>query len=182
MSLKGPTIMDNPFNTKEPPWLNHARQLIGTTEAAGEANNPAILDWAKREGGWIERFYRADSIPWCGLFVGHCLLEAGISGPRNPLSALAWADWGEAVPVAEREAGCVVVFTRQGGGHVGFYVGEDPDGSALHVLGGNQSDAVSMARISTARLHAVRWPSGISRRNSGPITGQALGGLSTREA
>lgn len=174
--------MDNSLTPHDPLWLHHARQLLGTTEAAGTANNPAILDWARQEGGWIERFYTADSIPWCGLFVGHCLLEAGIGGPKNPLSALAWADWGEPVPFQEREAGCVLVFTRQGGGHVGFYVGEDADGSALHVLGGNQSDAVSIARISTARLQAVRWPSGLGRTNSGPLGELAVGELSSHEA
>ena len=33
--------------------------------------------------------------------------------------------------------GCLVVFTRQGGGHVGFVVGKDKAGNLL-VLGGNQ--------------------------------------------
>ena len=118
--------MDDLFSNNEPVWVQQARHLLGTQESPGTANNAAILDWARQEGGWIERFYTADSIPWCGLFVGHCLLNAGISGPKNPLSALAWADWGDEVPFSEREAGCVLVFTRQGGGHVGFTAGRRP--------------------------------------------------------
>lgn len=174
--------MDAPFSTHEPVWLQQARLLLGTQECAGEANNTTILDWARQEGGWIERFYTADSIPWCGLFVSHCLLNAGIGGPKNPLSALAWADWGEAMPFADREAGCVLVFTRQGGGHVGFYVGEDADGSALHVLGGNQSDAVTITRIATNRLHALRWPAGLARRNTGLLHHSLTANLSGNEA
>jgi cell wall-associated NlpC family hydrolase len=50
--------------------------------------------------------------------------------------------------------GDVLVFKRQGGGHVGLYVGEDKD--AYHVLGGNQSDSVSITRILKDRLHAAR--------------------------
>ncbi|MEG8056929.1 hypothetical protein QP150_09490 [Sphingomonas sp. 22L2VL55-3] len=45
-----------------------------------------------------------------------------------------------------------------GGGHVGFYVGEDA--TAYHVLGGNQGDTVSVARIAKDRCIARRWPSG----------------------
>lgn len=42
------------------------------------------------------------------------------------------------------ELGCIVVFTRQGGGHVGFAVGRDKFGNLL-ILGGNQSDAMTIA-------------------------------------
>jgi uncharacterized protein (TIGR02594 family) len=173
--------MDDRFSTQEPVWLQQARHLLGTQESPGATNNATILDWAKQEGGWVERFYTADSIPWCGLFVSHCLLNNGIDGPKNPLSALAWADWGEDVALSDREAGCVLVFTRQGGGHVGFYVGEDADGSALHVLGGNQSDAVTITRISTDRLHAVRWPTGLARSKTGLLTRNLTASLSGNE-
>jgi hypothetical protein len=52
--------------------------------------------------------------------------------------------------------GDVLVFVRNGGGHVGLYVGEDE--TAFHVLGGNQSDAVNIKRIAKRRLYAARWP------------------------
>ena len=164
-----------------------ARSYLGTKEIKGSADNPKIIGWQDElEAAGLGRVYagvyRHDAIPWCGLFVGHCLLNAGISGPKNPLSALAWADWGDEVPFSEREAGCVLVFTRQGGGHVGFYAGEDADGSALDVLGGNQSDAVSISRIATDRLHAVRWPAGLARRKSGLLTQSLSTSLSGNEA
>jgi hypothetical protein len=68
---------------------------------------------------------------------------------------------------AERLApGAVLVFEREGGGHVGFYVGED--GTSYHVIGGNQGDAVSVARIAKTRLVASRWPKGVPVI-SGPV-------------
>jgi hypothetical protein len=58
-------------------------------------------------------------------------------------------------------------------GHVGFYAGED--GSAFSVLGGNQSDRVSMARISRERLLGAYWPttapSAVQLIQAAPATG-----------
>lgn len=54
--------------------------------------------------------------------------------------------------------GCVVVFSREGGGHVGFVVGRDKNGN-LMVLGGNQGDAVSIRPFPVSRVTCYRWPS-----------------------
>lgn len=50
--------------------------------------------------------------------------------------------------------GDVLVFKRDGGGHVGLYVGEDA--ACYHVLGGNQGNAVSIRRIAKNRLIEAR--------------------------
>jgi hypothetical protein len=51
--------------------------------------------------------------------------------------------------------GDVLVFTRHGGGgHVGFYVGEDE--TCYHVLGGNQSNMVNTTRILKSRCFGIR--------------------------
>lgn len=135
------------------PWLKTAYGYMGTKEIAGPQSNSVIIGWAKKLGGWIASYYKNDDIPWCGLFVANCFAEHGMETANQALSALAWADWGQKSPVAE---GAVLVFKRTGGGHVGFYVGEDS--AAYHVLGGNQSDSVSITRIAKDRLVAVRWP------------------------
>jgi uncharacterized protein (TIGR02594 family) len=161
-----------------PAWLVEAERLRGVSEVPGPDSNPTIMDWAGAQGGWVERFYKGDDVPWCGLFVAHCLLRAGIGGPKNPLAALAWADWGR--PLGTAAAGAVLVFRRPGGGHVGFCVGEDRD--ALHVLGGNQSDAVSVVRIARDRLVAIRWPEGVHAPRHASSQAEFTGPLSVDEA
>ena len=169
-------------NQQTPAWVLVARDLIGVHEGVGPVVNPVIIDWARQEGGWIERFYHDDEIPWCGLFVGHCLQMAEIAGPKNPLSALAWADWGQKIAPETLSLGTVLVFKRCGGGHVGFYVGEDPDGQALHVLGGNQADQVSVTRIRRERLFAARWPVGVSHEGFGPLRQSLTVAFSQKES
>ncbi|EDR9795743.1 TIGR02594 family protein, partial [Salmonella enterica subsp. enterica serovar Zongo] len=56
--------------------------------------------------------------------------------------------------------GCVAVFTREGGGHVGFVVGQNEKGD-LMVLGGNQSDAVNIRSFPRSRVSGYRWPVGV---------------------
>ena len=119
--------------------------------------------------------YGADSIPWCGLFVAQCMTEAGIKPPPIAVRAKAWATWGDPCPP---QRGAVLVFQRDGGGHVGFYSGETA--SAYRVLGGNQGDAVSEVLISKSRCIAVRWPKGLPQ--NGGRTFVAAGAISTNEA
>lgn len=143
----------------EPSWLSTARQLIGTKETPGPSDNPTIVSWAKKIGGWEGGYYQHDEIPWCGLFVAHCLSENGVTPPKGFLSALAYKDWGDTCDPAI--PGTILVFGRKGGGHVGFYVSEDD--TAFHVLGGNQSDAVNITRVAKDRLVAAVWPTGQSK-------------------
>jgi hypothetical protein len=52
--------------------------------------------------------------------------------------------------------GAVLVFASATGGHVGFAMGQDD--THFYVLGGNQSDVVTIARIVKSRLLGARWP------------------------
>lgn len=163
-----------------PRILIEAIKLYGTIEAENEENNPIILSWAREIGGYAKDNYSQDSIPWCGLYVGVCAHRAGWDVPHNPLWAFSWSNWGR--PVPEPMLGDILVFSRDGGGHVGFYVGEDHE--AYHVLGGNQSDAVTFCRILKTRLKATRrcpWriaqPLSVRR-----IFLQPTGGLSKNES
>lgn len=141
--------------SKEPlPWLDTAISLIGTQETPGNADNPRIIQWAKNIGGWVASYYKSDSIPWCGLFVGHCMAANGITPPKDMLSALAWNNYG--TKLKEPMYGCIIVFKRQGGGHVGFAVSQDA--TTYHVLGGNQSNSVNITRVAKERCVGWRWP------------------------
>lgn len=144
---------------KDPAWMLSARAKLGTREAPGAANSPTIMGWAKRLGNKVlGMVYNADSVPWCGLLVAACVAEDGLTPPPVPVRAKAWATWGQNIRPERIAPGAVLVFEREGGGHVGFYVGEDD--TAYHVLGGNQSDAVTITRIAKSRCIARRWPHG----------------------
>ena len=160
-----------------PPWMKIAYSLNGTKEFAGKSNNPVIIQWAKKIGGWIASFYKEDSIPWCGLYVGHCMNEAGFPVKQDALSALSRANFGRS---CEPSVGAIMVFKRSGGGHVGFYVGEDKD--AYHILGGNQSDMVNVARVAKDRFVDARWPSTFPLPKTGRVWLTAKTSLSRNEA
>jgi uncharacterized protein (TIGR02594 family) len=159
-----------------PRMLAEALKLHGTLETPGWRDNPVIMAWAKETG---VRGYSADSVPWCGLFMAVVALRAGKEPPPKPLWALNWARWGE--NGGQPELGDVLVFVRPGGGHVGLYVGED--GIAYHVLGGNQSNAVSIARINKDRLYACRAYFAVGKpANVRPVLLEASGRVSADEA
>ncbi len=139
-----------------PRMLVEALALHGVREAAGSADNPVILAWAREAG--LEAVYRHDAMAWCGLFMAVVARRAGYAPPAAPLWALNWAAFGQPSPLPS--IGDVLTFTRPTpagmAGHVGLYVGEDAD--CFHVLGGNQADVVSVARLARRRLHRARRP------------------------
>lgn len=135
---------------KSPKILVEAVKHIGVKEVVGSKHNPTILAWAKDLG--LSKVYNADEIPWCGLFVAYCAHSAGLQVVDSPLWALSWAKYG--TKVEEPMLGDVLTFKRDGGGHVGIYVGEDD--KCYHVLGGNQNNSVSVTRILKSRLHQAR--------------------------
>jgi uncharacterized protein (TIGR02594 family) len=134
-------------------WVEEARRHIGLTEIKGPKHNPEIVAmWKAIKRGGI----KDDETPWCAAFVGACLERVGVQSTRFE-GARSYVSWGEKLdkPVV----GCVVVFSRDGGGHVGFVVGQDQSGNLL-VLGGNQEDAVNVKSFKRHRVTAYRWPTG----------------------
>lgn len=145
----------------EPLWIVEARRHIGVREIPGKETAPVIAGWLRKLRAW----WSDDATPWCGVFAAMCLQEVGLPIPQHWYRARAYLDYGEHIftPVY----GCIVVFARTGGGHVGFVVGRNEHG-ALMVLGGNQGDRVSIAAFDPARVLGYRWPDGV------PRTGQPL--------
>ena len=161
------------------PWFEEAKNLMGTKEVLGSKNNPDILDWARD----LNIEYAGDDIPWCGLFVAHCvgatLPEEAL--PANPLGARQWERFGDST---QPRVGAVMVFWRSskqsGKGHVGFYVGEDDE--AYQVLGGNQSDSVSLTWLHKSRFLSAHWPKSATQLTSHAVIKDRDEGLSTNEA
>jgi len=162
---------------KSPKILVEALKHLGVKEIVGKEHNPVILKWAEElKVSW----YTNDEIPWCGLFIAYCAKSAGVQVVKSPLRALSWAEYGTAVE--EPMLGDILTFKRDGGGHVGIYVGEDD--KYYHVLGGNQSNSVSVTRIIKTRLYKARrtaWkvaqPSNVRK-----VILEAKGTITTNEA
>jgi len=161
--------------TKEPgpKMLLSALELFGVAETVGAGDNPEIMAWAREVGV----AYARDATPWCGLFMAVVAKRAGKPVVASPLWALSWAKWG--VPSLVPSLGDVLVFSRTGGGHVGLYVAEDE--TAYYVLGGNQGDKVSIARVSKrAFVGARRFYSVGVPANVRPVRISANGALETK--
>lgn len=135
----------------EPRWLTRARLDIGARETLGANDSPRIRQVLKRfSWQWLT------GQPWCGSILADWMLDSEIQPAKNAFRARAWLDWG--TELYAPAVGCVVVFERSGGGHVGLVVGRDERGRLL-VLGGNQGDTVSIAPFDMARAIGYRWPS-----------------------
>lgn len=156
-------------------WFAEAERMLHLHE---RRDTSRLKAWFDRSVAWID----PREIAWCGAFVATCIRkwqpEAPL--PANPLGARQWGAFGER---CTPQRGAVLTFWRGSPtgwqGHVAFYAGEDA--TAFHVLGGNQSDAVTITRIARSRLLESRWPAGepqpfhIRRLTAG-------GQLSTNEA
>lgn len=142
--------------TNEPLWLSVARAFVGVTEIPGAASNPAILRWGKDIHAPA---FTNDDTAWCAVWMNRlcmaCQLPMAGTG-YDLLRAKSFMTWGQGMALPA--LGCVLVFQRPEGSHVGLYVGERAD--AYYVLGGNQLNAVSYSWIKKARLKATRWPVG----------------------
>lgn len=141
-------------NEGSPKMLVEALRHYGTLELVGKGSNPNISKWAKEVG--VSGWYTDDDIPWCGLFVAMVTQRCNYPHlkPHLVLAAKEWATYGVKSDTAKLWD--ILVFSRTGGGHVGFYVGENKDNYLVY--GGNQSNAVGFAWIAKSRCIAVRRP------------------------
>lgn len=157
------------------PWIDIGRQYIGLAEIPGPRTASFIARWlAKLGAAW-----RDDETPWCGTFVAGVMADSGFQPPTAWARARSWADWGPRI--AGPAHGCIVVFERGRGGHVGFVVGEDARGR-LAVLGGNQGNGVNVSPFDRSRVIAYVWPPGLPLPDE-PLQRVALDGASsTNEA
>ncbi len=138
----------------QPLWLTHGWRELGQNEQAGAAAQNARILALYRDCGHAE--IRNDEVAWCAAFIGASLERAGIASTRS-LLARSYLNWGKALEAGQ--LGAVAVLERGSDpsqGHVGFFIGET--GDSLILLGGNQSDAVTVAAFPKGRLLGLRWP------------------------
>jgi uncharacterized protein (TIGR02594 family) len=140
-------------------WI--AQRYVGIKEVPGTKDNPRIMAMLTLDNEWPQH----DEVPWCSGFANDvCWL---LRLPRSKsLLARSWLRIGESVALDDARVGFDVVVLKRAGanqpgpedttapGHVGFYAGSEP-GYVL-VLGGNQSNSVSVERYAVDRVLGIR--------------------------
>lgn len=163
-----------------PKTIQQGLALMGVTEIVGKGSNRTIISWRDElnQNGVKIAGFSDDDIPWCGLFAAIVAFRSGKCVVDGPLWARNWAKFG--TETNEPSLGDILVFSRNGGGHVGFYVAEDA--TAYHVLGGNQANKVSITRIEKTRCISKRRPIYINKPTSvRPYRVKSTGSFSTTE-
>jgi len=138
-----------------------AQRFLGTEEVPGAGDNPQVLAMLKLDMEWPE----GDSVPWCSAFVNYVAWLLRLPRSKS-LRARSWLRVGAVIDLSEARPGFDVVILKRGTGaqpgpediiapgHVGFFAGTEA-GQVL-LLGGNQSDKVSMCRYNADRILGVR--------------------------
>lgn len=135
------------------PWMALAVRKKGLHEGK---DNSDLSKFLKEDGKTLGD---PSTLPWCGDFVETCIALAlpDAELPTNPYLARNWQRFGQAV---EPCFGSVLVFWRGSlsgtKGHVGFYYSETEN--EFQVLGGNQSNAVTIRSIDKGRLLSAQLP------------------------
>lgn len=152
----------------DPPWLKAAFNEIGVKEVSGRGSNPRIEEYLRT--GTTDPSLIDDDVPWCAGFMNWALIM-GTRGTLTPLMgtrslmAKSFRNYGR--PVG-KVRGAIAVFDRPpnpASGHVGILLGWGP--GWVDILGGNQSNMVTITRYSDNLLIELRWP------NSYPLPGEA---------
>lgn len=150
MTIQLPPGYEDLANEGAPRILVEMLKVYGTKEVRGPGDNPTIVQWAEDIG--YKDF--KDSTPWCGVGMGYVAKQAGYHPPVNPAWAQNWLEFGDEVTRNSAMLADILVFHRPSGGHVALYVGEDHE--AYHIMGCNQSDAVSIERKAKTYLLGAR--------------------------
>jgi uncharacterized protein (TIGR02594 family) len=137
---------------REPPWLVWARSKLGIHEVSGAGDNAEIVSWFRFTT--LAREFWHDATAWCSVFVNAAFGLNGIKGCGSA-RAVDWLGWGQRVETPY--PGCVTVFKwADGGHHVALFLkGEN---GRVQVLGGNQSNAVTITWFPEASIMGYRAP------------------------
>jgi uncharacterized protein (TIGR02594 family) len=140
-----------------------AQRFTGTKEVAGVADNPLIVAMLRLDQTWPGH----DEVAWCSAFCNFIAWLLRLPRSKS-LAARSWLAVGQPVDLEEATVGFdVVVFKRGTGeqpgpdvldapGHVAFFAGLNPDKTRVLVLGGNQSNSVSVSSFPAADVLGVR--------------------------
>jgi uncharacterized protein (TIGR02594 family) len=149
------------MKTVEMNCVRAASKFIGASEVPGIVHNPLILAMLQLDAKWVQD----DETAWCSAFVNFICFFLDFPRTRS-LSARSWLQIGQVIKLEDAEVGNDIVILKRGKGkqpgpetisapgHVGFYAGHDK--TYVHVLGGNQSNSVSIAKYKVSDILGVR--------------------------
>ena len=157
------------IDISDPPWMRVARSQLGIAQYS-EGHNPEVLKF--HATGWtvFNRLSTVDTVDWCNHFVDWCLEQSGL----NSMGSIKAASQQWQGRKTEPRYGAIVMISPDPGGdefnnnpltalsgisHVAFYAGDDPDNSEnFMMLGGNQSNRVTLTSRPKSRIVDLRWP------------------------
>lgn len=149
----GPAVPDPmPANAAMPPWMAELHRMIGLHE---RRNNATLNDYMRKWGRWLGDVAK---LPWCGDMIESAVAKTLPDEPlpTSPFWAQSWKNFGR--DVADPIVGSIgVIRWNSRSGHVGVVAGVD--GGRVNLLGGNQSDAITIASFPRSKFIAFRWPS-----------------------
>lgn len=137
-----------------------ANKLAGTTSITGVAASKTVRIFRPADES-------GEKNSWCSAFMNHVMIQSIGSGTHN-VGAYTWQSWGYPVKSKTIPFGAVLIFRREGGMHVAFYVGEDANN--YYIYGGNQSQDILRGITSSPgivgikrkkkvdNVPVVRWP------------------------
>jgi len=124
-----------------------AKTQMGIHEIPGSKQEKKILEYHQA----TSLKATDEETPWCSSFANWVVKQCGVEG-TNSAAARSWMKWGR--ELKQPVKGCIVVFSRTGGGHVSFFDSQDKD--FIYCLGGNQSDGVNISAYRKDRLLGFR--------------------------
>lgn len=161
-------VVEAPAETM-PPWMAEMHRKMGLHEIR---DNAALIAWLK-----IGRYLgNPRDLPWCGDAIESCIAKTLPSEPlpANPFFAQAWNTFGVDVKVP-LVGGIGVIRWTPTSGHVGIVAGID--GGTVYMLGGNQSNSISVAGFPRSKFIGFRWPKTYPKKSYPPLKGKATGVL-----
>lgn len=140
-----------------------AQRHIGIKELASQQHHPLIQWWLSLCGLGTDS---SDETPWCSAFVNGMAWLCRVVRSKSA-AARSWLLCGQPITLADATPGWDVVILKRGpgnqpgpevtsgaSGHVGFFAGLE--GDYVLVLGGNQGNAVSLARYPVKDILGLR--------------------------
>lgn len=142
--------------TDVPRWMRLAEafRICNVRELPGAAAHPlvtyALENFTQLHGSQAAT---SDETPWCAAFAC-CVLElCGYASPHHAL-ARSFDNYGEKLD--GYRYGSIV--TLRDDNHVGFAANFDKQNDIVYLLGGNQSNSISVKPYDAARVVQWRWP------------------------